>query len=136
MYTIRKYNKEQDLELICSWCKSYDLPDTVRTNIPEDTTYILEYENQPIMSACLYLTNCKNFSFIENAIKDKKINKDITSTGLNILFSYLENKARELGYKMTFIMADSDKDKLKNKYMNMGYTPVIKNITLLCKGGY
>lgn len=134
MYTIRPYNKNQDLELIYSWCKSYGLPDTVRTNIPEDTTYVLEYNNQPIMSACLYLTNCKNFSFIENAIKDRSIDKNVTEKGLEILFSYLESKSRELGYRMTFIMADSHLEKLNSKYFNMGYKVAIPSITLLCKG--
>ena len=130
MFNIRKFNKNDILE-ISKWCNFYSLPQNTLDIMPENTSYILEINNNPAIIACLYLTECKKLAFIENVIGNPKFKGPLRSEGLTILCKYLENLSKELNYEVLIILAE--KEKLKDKYENMGYIKTLNNLTLFTK---
>ena len=100
------------------------------TSLPTDTTYILEVDNIPVLSACLFLMNCKDASMVENVIGNPEY-KELRKGKLPLLINHLENEAKNLGYNTLVIF--SFEDKVKSIYENLGFKKTLENVTTFAK---
>lgn len=117
-----RFYKKQDFELLSSWWKQQNEPGPTLDMLPEDSTFIVEINNKPIISVCLYLTNCKEVCYIENLIANPEF-KENRKEYIQVLFSFLQNFAKNLGYKKLMCMAY--RDALKKRYQEIGLTKTL-----------
>ena len=131
MFNIRKFESIQDTHEVLSWYEHYDIPCEWINTMPENTSYLLEIDGKPGIAACLLLTKCQKLAFIENAIGNPELEGPKRAEGLQVLFKHLEDEAKNMGYKVVLILAEENK--LKSKYINMGYAEAMHNVTVLSK---
>lgn len=121
--------KKDDYELIRSWwIKANEFP-PYQEMLPEESTFILEIDNQPKMCLTVYLTNCKFFAYLENFIKDPEFKN--SKNEVNQLLEHAEKFAKDKGYKVLFCLAY--KDKLKKRYEELGYKNTLNNLSSFVK---
>lgn len=124
---IRLY-KNEDYEMIKSWWIEANEPFPPKELMTEDSTFILEINNKPLMSVMLLLTN-SSLAWLTSFIKDPKF-KD-SKEASKFITNYAENFAKEKGYKT--ILMFSYTDNLKQRYQNLGYIKSADNISSFVK---
>lgn len=128
MYKIRPY-KKSDFEMVCSWWNSAEMPGMRESMIPS-TTYVVEKDGDPMMTACLFLMNCPDGCMVENLVSSPEY-KGNREGATELLFGHLESVAKDQGYKTMVIF--SHEEKLKNLYKNMGFVKAMDNVTVFSK---
>lgn len=128
--TIRNYKKE-DYPLIKSWWDRAKEIAPYPSMMPEESSFVLELEGKPILAITLYLTNSVQIAWIDNLIGNPEITGNKRREATKMLVKYVEDFAREKGYKSTLCF--SEKDKLVNYYQTLGYHPTLRNVTTLIK---
>lgn len=128
MINIRKY-KVEDLTMLQSWYSAIGWT-LKETSLPKDTTFVLEVDNIPVLSGCLFLMNCEDACMIENFIGNPE-HKELRKDKLPILLKHLEQEAKKAGYKTVVLF--SFEDKLKKLYENLGFTKTLDNVTTFAK---
>jgi hypothetical protein len=119
MFTVRTY-KTTDYEMLAKWF-IYALEHIpVKTAYTEDSTFIVEYNGDPIASACLYLTNCKEHCYLEHFVaspefKANPIRKEATMH----LLEYIAKFAKDNGYKR--VVGIGYKDGVKKRIREWGF---------------
>ena len=129
--SIRLYNESLDYEMLSSWWEGHGQAAPRKDMLPEDTTYVLEVNGKPLLSACLYLMNCKAASLVENVISNPLIFLPNRKQLVSALFSHIENVAKSKGYNTLVIF--SYEDKVKNRYEELGFTKTLNNVTTFSK---
>lgn len=127
---IRNYNKE-DYKMLASWWHEHLQLAPREDMLPPDTTYILEYDNQPVLSACLYLMNCPGASMLENLISNPKHESLERKILVSYLIKYIEREAKKRGYNTLVLF--SYQDKLKIRYEELGFVKTLDNVTTFAK---
>lgn len=130
MYTIRLYTL-RDFEMLQSWWKAVEEPAPTQEMLPLETTYIMEYNEIPILSVCLYLTNCNEFCDADCFVGNPEFDGDIRKIGAIKLSEFLEHSAKRLGYKK--IRAFAYKDQLKKYYPELGFNKSMDNVASFIK---
>jgi hypothetical protein len=130
MYTIRLYTIH-DYPMLQGWWKAAEEPEPSKEMLPEDTTYIMEYNDVPILSVCLYLTNCNEFCDADCFIGNPEFAGEVRQIGAIKIVEFLEHSAKRLGYKK--IRAFAYKDKLKEYYPNLGFKKTVDNVASFVK---
>lgn len=120
---IRLYKKE-DYELVKSWWLAAKEFAPLEEMLPEESTFILEINNEPKICLTTYLTNCKFFAYLENFVKDPNFNNE---EAIQKLVSHVEKFVKDKGYRVLFCL--SYKDKLKERYEELGYTNTLNNLS-------
>lgn len=124
---IRLYKKE-DYEMIASWWIAANEPAPPANMMTEDSAFILEIDNKPVISVMLLLTNSP-LAWLTSFVKDPKF-KD-SKTASKAIVTYAENFAKQKGYE-TLLMF-SYKDKLKKRYQELGYINTANDLSSFMK---
>jgi N-acetylglutamate synthase-like GNAT family acetyltransferase len=131
MVQIRPYVEASDFDEVQSWWVSAGYPPIWKALLPQETTYVLEKDGMPSLCACLYLMNAPDACMIENLVANPRLNAEDRHNFVPMLFEYLESEARKRGYKT--IVLFSPTEKLKSRYMELGFVPTATNITTFAK---
>lgn len=130
MYIIRPFTKN-DFEMVQAWWKKQDeLPPTLDM-LPQESTFICEYNNSPLLAITVYLTNSKEFCILDNFIGNPEMTGKPRKDGSALIIEFAEQFAKDLGYRSMMCMAF--KDKLKNYYQSFGYTKRFDNVATFNK---
>jgi len=130
MTRIRAYSVE-DYKNISGWWKFYDETPPSRLMMPEDSSWILEDDDGPLLCVTVYLTNSKELAWVDNLIGRPKADKSLRREATMELLKYIGNVSRELGYEKLFCF--SEKPELKRYYMDIGFIPTMDNVTTFVK---
>lgn len=127
---IRNFNTS-DYPMVLSWWKNAkEIPPSINM-LPEDSTFIIEYEDKSVACLTVYLTNSKEISYFENFVKNPNIEKDISKQMTQYLVEYVCEFTKTLGYKRIICM--SYKEPLKKRYSELGFFKTLDNISTLVK---
>lgn len=125
---IRLY-RESDFELLKSWwIEANELP-PLKEMMTLDSTFVLEKDGVPVMSLCVYFTNCKHLAYLENFIRNPSLNN--SNLYSEKIVTHVEEFARSKGYRI--IACLSYKDKLKQRYQQLGYINTLNNLSSFVK---
>lgn len=122
--SIRQYNST-DYKEIASWL---DFP--INEQTLNNSTFILEIDNVPAYCLTVYFTNSKELALIENFAGNPKL-KEERKPYSQVLWVYLEDLAKELGYKQIICLAKEKK--LSEKYESFGYSRIMNNVDVMGK---
>lgn len=117
---IRNYSTVKDYDLIQSWWQS--IGDRVPTPemLPEESSFILEYMEEPYLFVTVYLMkDVKCFALVEHLIKDPKKNLKNGHDLVMFMQEHLLTFGRENGVKELHCAMDSIK--LIQRYEQMGW---------------
>lgn len=131
MFSVRPYNEEKDFETVCSWWTARSLPRIWKALLPLETTFVVEHDGVPVTCACLYLMNCPDASMVEMLASNPNVSKEVRREGVSLIFSHLEKEAKSRGYRTLVLF--SYEDKLKDRYLELGFIPAISNVTTFAK---
>ena len=124
---IRLYNSK-DYEMLSTWWIDSKEPGPLKEMLPEDSTFILEDRGTPVMSVSLYLPNCKFMAYVENFVKHPDYDNDNAAF---ILSKHIEDFAKDRGYSILVCL--SYKDKLKQRYQELGYVKTLDGLSSFVK---
>lgn len=131
MFTIRQYT-EEDFPLLNSWWMDWEKTPAWKELLPEESTFIVEYENKPIASACLYLIfGVQNAAMVEHLISDKHSDPVVREEAVDLLVSYMEQVAMQCGYKS--LVCFGYNEKVKDRYKELGYQETLQNVSTFSK---
>lgn len=130
MINIRPY-KSSDLTMIQLWAIDQNMAPVWDISLPEDSTFVLEIDGVPALTACLYLMNSKQACMIEHLVGNPEFKNKGRREAVTVLFKYLEDLAKSKGY--TNVVLFSYEDKLKDKYEALGYSRTLENVTTFSK---
>lgn len=125
---IRPY-KNEDYQEIAKW--AVDMPKLSEDLLSKSSTFILELDSKLVFLMTVYFTNCKEICFLDNFIGNPKM-KEARKEHSQLLFTYIETLAKDLGYKS--VVCFSNIDKLTQKYETYGYKKIMNNAYVLGKG--
>lgn len=130
MFSIRNYNQDDFSMLLKWWILQNEFPPT-KEMLPEESTFICEYENIPLVSITLYLTNSKEFCLLDNFVGNPEWKGILRKSASREIIKHAEKVAKELGYKSIMCMAY--KPNLKEYYPSFGYTQRLDNVSTFNK---
>src|SRR5277367_2165146 len=96
MIKIRPFKKNEFEMILSCWNYAKEIPPTIEM-LPEDSTFILEINNEPKMCVSVYLTNTNYVAYVENFVKAPGLKNNKYSEKLG---EYIENFAKQKGYKL------------------------------------
>lgn len=131
MFKIRPYVEASDYETLKGWWEKQNMTPAWKALLPEESTYVLEIDDVPALSLCLYLMNCKDACMVENLIGNPDITGPKRKEATKQLFLYVEEVAKAKGY--TTLVLFSYQEKLKQYYESLGYRKTLENVTTFAK---
>jgi hypothetical protein len=130
MFNVRNFTGS-DFEMIQSWWKTQnEFPPTLEM-LPEESTFICEFNKNPMVAVTLYLTNSKEFCMLDNFVGNPEQRGELRKEASQVIVSYAEAFAKELGYKS--IMCMSLKNRLSEYYQSFGYIKRLTNVSTFNK---
>lgn len=120
----------QDFATINEWCKAANVVTLTEDTLPW-STFIHDYKGQAAVSLSLILSNAKEYAYLEYAIGNPEIKKDIRRELFSNLVKYIERVAKQMGYKKLVCLAPHPK--LEAYYSTLGYQPNLKGLTAMIK---
>lgn len=124
--------KDEDFSLVSSWWDYYNEPAPTKGMLPKDSTFILEYKKTPLFCISVYYTNSEDVCYIENFVSSPETRNSLNKHSLSQLcMEYAQNKAKLKGYKYASII--SYREKLKTRYINMGFKKTLDNVSTFVK---
>lgn len=130
MFRVRGF-KRHEYEIIKGWWDAAGEVAALPGMMPEESTFVVEFDQIPMAAITVYLTNTKEVAYLENLVGNPKFKGPIRRQGVAQLVRYAESFARSLGYKRLLCM--SEKGKLKERYQELGYTPTLSDITTMVR---
>lgn len=127
---IRLYNKN-DFNEITSWWNKANEPSPTEDMLPLDTTFVLESDNKLMLCVSLYLTNAKGVCYLENFVGNPEFKGEQRKEAGKLLLDTVIEYAKLLEYKRIFCF--SYRDKLKERYKELGLIPTIGNLQAFVK---
>lgn len=125
---IRNYTKE-DFNTVISWWKSIGQHGPTEKQLPEESSFVLEINDKPVLMVSAYLTNT-DVAYLENLISDpefKQDRKQYTQLIMDHLFNFVKSK----GYK--YAVSFTTHEKLVKRNLNIGFDKAVDNLYLLAK---
>lgn len=113
------------------WWEAAGEPEPIADMLPEESTYIVEQQGNPVLCATLYLLNTKAFAWVDNLIARPGIHFERRKEAVNALCGFLEEKAKEKGIQRLFCF--SEKEPLKRRYEELGFRPTLEGVTTFIK---
>lgn len=98
---------------------------------PADTTFVVEINQMPALSACLYLTNSPWFVHVEHLIGNPALSGDERRQALKAGLEYIEEYARRLGYHNLYCVTQPEK--LKKYYESLGFEKTVDGAAAFIK---
>lgn len=126
---IRPY-QTTDYTMIERWCREAGITTLTRDTLPW-STFVAEYDEIPMASLSLILSNAKEYAYLEYAIGNPAANREIRRESFRSLVSYIERAAKQMGYK--HLVCHAPNEKLSSYYTSFGYQPNLKGVTTMVK---
>lgn len=126
VFNIRNYTQKDYIMLKGWWEMSGEVGPELES-LPENTTYILEYEGSPLLSITIYLTNCKNLALLENFIGNPAFAGQLRKDMSQKLVDYCYAQCKQAGYK-TLLCFSLNNEKIINRYQELGMTKVVDHL--------
>lgn len=126
MMTIDKFEPNSDYETTKHWWGAVNEPAPPLDLIPE-TTFIIRYNDAPILALSLFLTNCKGVAYLENFVGNPDFKGAIRRDAAQALVDYACNFAAALGVMRVGCLAY--RDKLKPRYEQLGMIKTLDNVS-------
>lgn len=126
MVNIRNF-KNEDYDIVNSWWKKVGEIGPTIDYLPEESSFILEIDNNPCLCISVYLTNTPS-AYFENLIADPEF-KD-RKYAAEILLKHAFNFAKNKGYK--YALGFTNYEKLATRHLEMGWQKK-KNTTVVFK---
>lgn len=130
MYSIKAYTKEYYQEVRSWWEKQNQIPPT-EDMMPLDSTYMAFDGDRPAICISLYLTNIKEYCYLECYIGNPELKGNARKECTKMLLKYIIYVAKQKGYKKFVCLAT--KPELVRYYESMGFIKTLENVTTLCK---
>lgn len=127
-FIIRNFSTA-DYSTLLQWWECAGSPPAALEMLPEQSTFIIEQNEIPLVSVTLYLNNSRMFSQVDNLIANPSISPELRREAVNELNEYIGLFAQSLGYKRLFCM--SEKPALVERYRTLGYTPTLSGVTTM-----
>jgi hypothetical protein len=116
MITVRRFTKD-DFITLNMWRRERDLADVSFEELPE-CGFMASHFDRPI--ACAFLRRCEGgFGIMDSVIADKYVDGSLKSQGLDLLFEFITNQARD--FKMTNVLGFTVKNSMIKKSKSFGY---------------
>lgn len=128
--SIRPY-QPSDLPVISAWWRAQEIGELTSDMVPPETTWILELGAQPALVVSLLVMNIPAMAMVENFIGNPELKGPTRALATKYLLQYIESHARSLGIKHLFCL--SNHSKLKQKYMELGFSPTLDDVTTFIK---
>lgn len=125
MINIRHYT-EKDFPMIENWWKANNEVAPSISMLPMDTTFIMEMNGQPASCLCIFLTNCKEYSYLGNFISNPELKGPERHEANKEFLKFIKTFAGAAGYKR--VLAFAKEEKLKTHYQNIGMRNTMKNL--------
>ncbi len=129
---IRNY-KDEEFKTIDSWWRSAGELGPIPGMLPEETTFVLEFEGEPTLCISLYTTNSKEVSYAENLIGNPKM-KSVRKALAPQLLDHVFKVAKSLGYRRVICLAPNEQ--LARRYTEYGFNKTMSGLTGLSKELY
>lgn len=124
---IRLY-KESDWSTIKNWWIIANEIPPLKESMTNDSTFVLEKDNDLLASITVYLTNSKEMAYLENLVRNPEFkNKE----AIKNLVNHAERFTKENGYKR--LICFSYKSSLKKRYENLGYLNTLSDLSSFVK---
>ena len=127
---IRNYSLKDYFILFLWWQKTSE-PVPTNEMLPEESTFVVELNEEPIMAVTLYLTNSKEFCMVDNFIADPAANPDIRKEATRQLLKYIAEFAEKRGFKKLFCLSRTPG--LSKYYKKIGFFQTGKNLDTFIK---
>lgn len=125
MVTIRPYRR-LDFDLIQGWWQAAHEVAPLPGMMPTDSSFVLEYENRPVLAIACYLTNTPEVAYLECFVgaPDFKgtLRRQLSQELVDHCYRFLSQK----GYKRVCCLAH--KPGLKQRYQELGMTQTLDNV--------
>lgn len=127
---IRSYKNSDYGEIWKWWIEQNEIP-PLPDMMPEESSFVFEFDGVPILAVALYLTNTKEVCYIENLVGNPKFKSPARKNALAMLIDHLEKFAKEKGFKRLIML--SYRDGLKKRYQELGYSKSLDNLSSFVK---
>lgn len=127
-YKIRGF-EPKDFSTVANWLYSWNIKEFDKDLFPE-TSYLVEYNDKPILFGSFYKTNSKGLGFVENFVGDRELNNE-RHFAVGLLMNHIEAEAKKEGYKV--LVGFIAEKKLRNNYEEFGFVPTTKNYSSVIK---
>lgn len=126
--TIKEYCINNYQEIKSWWEQAKEIaPDT---KMMPETSYMMYYNEQPILSVSLFLTNGP-IAWVDNYIGNPEFKGEVRKQCGKLLLSHLEEVAKLNGKDRLFCM--SMNDKTSKRYTELGFNKTCSNISTFIK---
>lgn len=122
--------KSSDYSMISDWWKAANEPCPPMEAMPFESTFVISTDGIAAASISVLLTNTKELCYLENFVSNPELKgkrKELTQK----IIDHANEYAKTLGYKRTLIF--SYKDKIKNRYEELGMRRTVSNISAFVK---
>jgi len=126
MFKVRPYTKD-DFQMINSWWVIQGEVAPTLAMLPEESTFICEFNGLPLTCITVYLTNSMEFCILDNFVGNPGYANLMRKEASALVISHAEKFAKDFGYKSMLCFAI--KDKLKQYYPKFGYVKRCDNLT-------
>lgn len=126
MVNIREMRPDEML-MLKSWWAGHQLPEPTEAMFPLRTTFVLETEGEPVLSAAIVETNMPYMCLVENYVS--KPNVKVSEELGELLLTFLRIRAKMLGYQNLVCL--STEPQLTKRYQEMGFKSMAKGIEFL-----
>lgn len=116
-------------EMVKNWWTLHNEQAPELKDMPE-TSYIMFFDNKPILSVSLFLTNGK-LAWVDNYIGNPEFKGSVRKQCGVLLLKYLEDIAKTNDKDRLFCM--SIKEKTTNRYIELGFLQTCNNVSTFIK---
>jgi hypothetical protein len=123
--------QDEDFELICSWWKAWNEVPPLPGMMISDGTFVLEYEDKPVMTLTAFKTQSKEIAYFEGYCRCPKLDTLVSNQLGVILWNHGYKYLKDNGFKRAIAL--TDKLALRNRYLELGMDWNLSNLYSLGK---
>lgn len=117
-FKIRKYDIS-DFPLLVEWWVERQETPPAETMMPRGTSYVIEWNDNPIASMCWVITNIPDICYAAHFISDPNSIRDVRREAIRTLFDFICEEISSRSYK--HILAFGYEEKLTDRFLKLGF---------------
>jgi hypothetical protein len=123
--------KIEEYFMVCQWWTTQGEEAPSLAMMPLESTFMVDVNGNPILAVTLYLTNSKEVCYVENLIGNPEYKTESRKLAAAKLQEFIEQFAKDRGYR--HLVCFGYKEKVKNRYVELGYKKTMDNISSFSK---
>ncbi len=133
---IRRFS-EHEYDMICSWWSDHGEFGPQPGYMNDECTFVLEYDDEPVMTMTVYETQNKHVSYFEGYCAKPGLEKSLRNSLGQILWDYCYEYLAEKGFMA--VSCITHKSQLALRYQNLGMNSYASGLyslgrDLICHG--